>query len=206
MDNLSRCCQAEKRYSTGGCPLCWTCTKCGQFGGCDNYANRISLSAELFYNVSMESKVMLESENIVEPIAPELSHGSDIPINPPPPIDDDGDDDEDGDFFDDDNIELQFVKEGNRQKNIQQKLNIEAFRAQTARLSLLKRMQDSTFTGRCLYNPKLAILQESELGLSPTVKQQRDAYYATLYSETTKELTRRIPIFTNDEDNNGQTN
>lgn len=145
---------------------------------------------------------MLESENIVEPIAPELSHGSDIPIPPNPPVDD-GDDDEDGEFFDDGDIELQFIKEGNRQKNIQQKLNIEAFRAQTARLSLLKRMIGETFTGRCLYNPKLAILHEEDLNLAPTVKQQRDAFFATLYSETTKELKRTIPIFNTDtEDNN----
>jgi hypothetical protein len=27
-----------KKYSESGCHACWTCKKCGKFGGCDNLA------------------------------------------------------------------------------------------------------------------------------------------------------------------------
>lgn len=34
--NLCLCKEPEKKYSDSVCYLCWTCKKCGKFGGCDN--------------------------------------------------------------------------------------------------------------------------------------------------------------------------
>jgi len=34
--NMCRCSKPKKKYSTAGCEMCWTCEKCGNFGGCDN--------------------------------------------------------------------------------------------------------------------------------------------------------------------------
>lgn len=42
------CKQPEKKYSEAVCYLCWTCSKCGKFGGCDNLANKESIMDKVF--------------------------------------------------------------------------------------------------------------------------------------------------------------
>lgn len=34
--NLCMCDEPIKKYSKSGCYCCWSCKKCGKFGGCDN--------------------------------------------------------------------------------------------------------------------------------------------------------------------------
>lgn len=35
---MCQCTAPEKQYSKTSCHACWTCAKCGKFGGCDNLA------------------------------------------------------------------------------------------------------------------------------------------------------------------------
>lgn len=38
----------EKEYSETTCTCCWTCKKCGQYGGCDNLIGRLPPNAQVF--------------------------------------------------------------------------------------------------------------------------------------------------------------
>ena len=47
--NFCKCEDPIKEYSEEGCYCCWSCKKCGKFGGCDNmyYYTSMTIRGEL---------------------------------------------------------------------------------------------------------------------------------------------------------------
>lgn len=145
--------------------------------------------------------IVLEVKEEISP--PELSHNDTTPPEPPiPPEDDDDDEDEDDDFDEEMRFELELTKEHNRKKYRVDRLRLEGFQAKTERIEVLQRLLESSFTNRFMYNPKLALLTDNELNLSPSVKQAKERYQITLYNEISKVIQSELNF---EEDNNGKT-